>query len=796
MKSILASLAVVVVGLWSGATAALGLGEIELRSRLNQRFDAVIPLHSLSTDEAAGLRVGLASVDDFARAGMLRADALADLRFAFVTGGRPRIEISSTQIEREPYLQLLLEIRVNGNRVLRQYTVLLDPPDRARPPPASDDSQDQPFEEVHRVAPVAAAVTAAPPRRGVAAGAAAAAAGSLYGPVKSSETLWSIATQVRGERDLSMDQVLLAIYTSNPRAFDGGIGGLQRGAMLRLPSTDEMAAVSVEQAHAAVGRLRAAPASGAAAVSTPRPKSPPRLEPAHILPPPPAGSLAAPPPAADAPPDNSAAEPSAPSAATAVTAMPDPATQTTGTQPASEDAGGQAEAAPAAGAEVADETTPPAAEPADRSAAAAPAPSSRPAPADAEDGLLKALLIPLILGLLLGLAVLFRRWQARRGAAIELGGREPPAPSGPTRGMAVAAGAGGAVAAAFRHAPGAVGDGAAEQPLAVEITPDPEVVHVVVSPAPPIETPAAAPPAEFDLSQPFADQTLRLDLDSSDPLTGADFHLAYGLHEEAALLLQQAAAKYPERTDIVVKLAETYYAAGSTAEFEQTAAALKPRLSPEQWQQIAEMGRRLDPGATLFAAAAAPRTPQPEFDREAPLASGSAASRLQTSVTQFDLPPLTEPGMADAEAAAFNPDQQALPMLPDTAAASAAAPAQDGFLDFDVGMPAAASRFPDNAPASTAHAPEFSIDFDLEGMAPVASARTQNSIPLEDFDFGADPSSNDGSSAGEAGTKLDLARVYAEMGDYAMARSMIAEVLEQGSEQQKQDARALAERLP
>src|SRR3546814_4707161 len=68
----------------------------------------------------------------------------------------------------------------------------------------------------------------------------------------------------------------------------------------------------------------------------------------------------------------------------------------------------------------------------------------------------------------------------------------------------------------------------------------------------------------------------------------------------AALLLRQAAEKEPQRNDIGIKLAETYFAAGKTAEFAQTAAALKPKVSASEWQKLAIMGQQLDPGAAQF----------------------------------------------------------------------------------------------------------------------------------------------------------------------------------------------------
>ena len=80
--------------------------------------------------------------------------------------------------------------------------------------------------------------------------------------------------------------------------------------------------------------------------------------------------------------------------------------------------------------------------------------------------------------------------------------------------------------------------------------------------------------AELAVTTQFQANTKEIKLGDNDPLSEADFHLAYGLYDEAALLLQQASARAPQRTDLRVKLAETYFAAGKAAEFEQIAAGL------------------------------------------------------------------------------------------------------------------------------------------------------------------------------------------------------------------------------
>ena len=123
---------------WFSAAHALGLGEIDVNSHLNQRFSAVIPLTSVAPDEAENLLVRVADSDDFSKAGIERTDYLSSLTFQVMTDGKgPRIVISSKKIAREPFLSFLLDVRGSSGRVLREYTVLLDPPSLGDAAPAA-----------------------------------------------------------------------------------------------------------------------------------------------------------------------------------------------------------------------------------------------------------------------------------------------------------------------------------------------------------------------------------------------------------------------------------------------------------------------------------------------------------------------------------------------------------------------------------------------------------------------------------------------------------------------------------
>ncbi len=125
----LATAAAVSLVLASGGVRALGLGDIEMRSALNQPMNAEIRLTSVQPGEANGMIVKLASKEAFSRAGIDRTSALTDLRFSVNTSsGTPVIQISSNKPVVEPFLNFLLEVEWQTGKMVREYTVLLDPP--------------------------------------------------------------------------------------------------------------------------------------------------------------------------------------------------------------------------------------------------------------------------------------------------------------------------------------------------------------------------------------------------------------------------------------------------------------------------------------------------------------------------------------------------------------------------------------------------------------------------------------------------------------------------------------------
>lgn len=233
---------------------ALGLGELSSNSALNQNFRGEINLLSVPPDEIASVRVSLADQEAFSRAGVERPFYLSLLRFepTLSAAGKPVIQVSSEFPIREPFLNFLVEVNWPNGRLLREYTVLLDPPtttNRRAPvvqaPTRTSPSRPRPAVSTPPPRPAPVPAVAAPTVS------APAPAQDVYGPVKANDTAWSIARDMR-PAGVTMEQMMMALLEANPAAFvDNDINRLRRGKILRVPTIDEIQRLSRAQARTA-----------------------------------------------------------------------------------------------------------------------------------------------------------------------------------------------------------------------------------------------------------------------------------------------------------------------------------------------------------------------------------------------------------------------------------------------------------------------------------------------------------------------------------------------------------------
>ena len=659
---------------------ALGLGEIHLNSALNEPMRAEIDLIAATPDELAALRATLAGKDSFTRYGIDRPPFLSSLTFALGKSkdGRDVLLVRSTDAIPEPFVTFLVEVNWSRGRLMREYTVLLDPPVytpgekastaapvaapvtapapsaapapvqrpapvAARPLPSTSSepaeavplpSASKPSSSSSRAARArrssggrAASQPAAPPPQ-AAPEATPAASGAIGGGsyrVAKGDTLSKIVHSMRAESRPDVDKTMIAVYRANPDAFGGNINILRSGAVLRLPGADAVAALNQSEAisevrrqmeawrggspAASTGHLRlVTPGAGAGtsvaggsassaeskalqgrvtdlegqlaesrrlleiksnelselqrklgAPATPATAAAPSRAPTIA---PPAATPAPVPAPAPAPAPVQSAQPRAPvAAAPAPAPLPPPAETTSTPTP-----------------------VPPA--PAPVHAAA-----KKPAPA-AESGswldwVAANWWMPaaVILVLIAGLAIVARR-RRQEGSG---GGDFPGLDSTDVTN--------------FRDPTARISTGRGEDDSFL-------VEESGEHPMPDFNEPAekfGAITSDLKAPEDTMSSESAVNLDQGDPLAEADFHMAYGLYDQAADLVRIALEREPERRDLRLKLLEIYFVWGNKDAFLQAAKQLeatRDRAPAGEWDKIVIMGKQICPDEPLFASSA------------------------------------------------------------------------------------------------------------------------------------------------------------------------------------------------
>ncbi|MGE8497447.1 MAG: FimV/HubP family polar landmark protein [Pseudomonas sp.] len=251
----------------SGMAHALGLGEVTLQSALNQPLVAEIELLEVRDLASNEVLPTLASPEEFTKAGVDRQYFLTDLKFTPVLkpNGKSVIRVTSNKPVREPYLNFLVEVLWPNGRLLREYTLLLDPPlyspqTAVAAPQAPAVAPAQAPRAPVAQAPRPTTQPSAPEPRPTAAAASAAASSGLQGgseyKTTSNDTLWEIAQRVGGG---SVHQTMLAIQDLNPDAFIGGnINRMKSGQVLRLPEEQQVRSRAQAEALAQVAEQNTA----------------------------------------------------------------------------------------------------------------------------------------------------------------------------------------------------------------------------------------------------------------------------------------------------------------------------------------------------------------------------------------------------------------------------------------------------------------------------------------------------------------------------------------------------------
>jgi pilus assembly protein FimV len=649
---------------------------------------------------------------------------------------------------------------------------------------------------------------------------------------------------------------MVAIFQNNPAAFDGNINVLRSGSLLKIPASGEMSAISASSASAEVarqyqmwkeGRGSAAAAGGAESAGRLRLVTP----------------------------EQGSAAPSTSTSAPATTAgsgategdlkarvgqleaelaearrlleVKNAELATLQGQPAP-GAAAQPAGTPAPGTEApvqpSTTTAAPAAEPSATPAKAEPAKPAKPPtkkpprPAPSEGPSLFARIAQYwwaLLGLLavVGGVLLIQRLRRERGSA------ESDLEEALSRDLRAAA------RTPLQTRPSRESDIVVEEKRPVETA------------APVIPIPRAAEPTRKPVS---IDDTISGDgaasIEAGDPLAEADFHMAYGLYDQAADLVQLAIKREPRRRDLKLKLLEIYFVWGNRDRFLELAREMNSSRADApagEWDKVLIMGKQIAPEDALFSGT--PRAAAADLDMELHAGTGSFDMNLDSgSATAPDMDltgsapkvadetgldfVLDEPQRGSADASSLAPtvespqlarrkgtdDTEEVPIESLGLGIDSRQALDDLEQADDMFPPQAAGAVVEDTvenPAMRARAgADDTVEEDLlsstslmkmsEKLVEEAQDATSETAifdlseatgempTLETAKLGGVDYSlgEEAATMSEVGTKLDLARAYIDMGDPEGARSILDEVLHEGNASQKQEAQRLMASLP
>jgi len=818
---------------------ALGLGNIAMKSSLNQPLNAQIELLSVQKGDLNNLTVKLGSTEDFQRVGADRAFFLTKINFEIIRrkNGTAYVQLTTTETVTEPFLDFVVEARWPRGRILREFTVLVDPPvlSDETPVPVQQAAVTTQAESTRsaptpaaRPAPIRSRATMAPVSRQP---------GELtYGPVQYNDTLYDIANQMRPS-GISVDQMMLALVLNNPNAFYGdNVNQLKAGYVLRVDDANDLSAFSVAEANAEINRqhsewrarksgklVRQADASTGGQVARGEGSGTDR-----------AGDQAS-------------------------LKLVAPGSKGTGS---------------GAGDENVDQLRE------DLLLAAEALDANR-----QETDELKSRLAEMEeqLEAMQRLIMLkddeMQVLQAQAGMEPELAEAEMPIPEAVVdEGVEAEVSAEEEKVAEPESTPASVAP--VEEPGLLD---DPMVMYgglgvllliiiaVVIqrrrkmqdgfeesilnvggmddnagATAESMGGGESSMVSDFAMSEMSGMSGIETDAADVDPISEADVYLAYGRHQQAEDILREALEKEPGRHEIKLKMLEVFFAAKDRESFEQQAQELHDALGNESdpiWAKAVTMGAQLCPGSDLFGGDSAEALKE---DLEEGVSAAADAGDddlldfdfdIDADSFDADIPASLDAGTPAGDVKADEMFAGLEEVAVDSGVAEGALDADNG-LDFDMDMDSDASVATKKDVPAKKDDDDNSLDFDVSSLdfnldtdsasggdseTVVASAASADDDGSLDFDLGdideavvtEEPVSDIGiddsiESVGELGdelsddafgevdeigTKLDLAKAYVDMGDADGARGILEEVMEEGDNSQKKQAEELLSQI-
>jgi pilus assembly protein FimV len=248
---------------------ALALGRVNVQSALGEPLRAEIDVPDINAEEAASLKANVASGDAFKAAGLEFNPALGNVQISLQRrpDGRAYLRLTSDRPINEPFVDLILEANWSSGRIVRDYTMLFDPPNlRAQAAPNAVTAPSVAAQSAAAAPKAAPAPSSAPSPIAAAAPSRAPAVRPAARPapapkaeqapakqgsvtVKAGDTANQLAARYK-PAGVSLDQMLVAMLNTNPNAFvDGNVNRLKKGAVMEMPSASTATGTSAAEAR-------------------------------------------------------------------------------------------------------------------------------------------------------------------------------------------------------------------------------------------------------------------------------------------------------------------------------------------------------------------------------------------------------------------------------------------------------------------------------------------------------------------------------------------------------------------
>lgn len=227
------------------ASLALGLGDIHVQSTLHQTLVARIDLVGTANEDLARLTAGIANEEIFRRYNLERPAFLSGT--TVVVGqdaqGHPVLVLRSSETFTEPLVTFLVALHSPVGEIVREYTVLLDPPGLDSKSGSVESTPATPSAETG--ASLTASTETAPQQ---------AVTTPQIKPqthtytVARRDTLDRIAKIAGAHSRSERHRMMIAIYRANPAAFQTNFNALHTGATLHFPTEEQLSAISTQDA--------------------------------------------------------------------------------------------------------------------------------------------------------------------------------------------------------------------------------------------------------------------------------------------------------------------------------------------------------------------------------------------------------------------------------------------------------------------------------------------------------------------------------------------------------------------